>query len=291
QVTARWKKPPYADATKTYLPRISEANLQPKPSQSFPKHTPYVRKIDNRLFIRPPEEHPSRNNHVHAIKTVLTNKLEIAQISIKSVQNLKTSLAIVPTNKNHAESILGKAEAIVAILDGKAEKAEEWHTYLIDHVSRKLTLLEGSNWEATEELPRKEVYIKATVITRRLNNTEALEMTISKITNSPEIHKVDFVTYEHQEQSSESFNYANSMCKEEFSSIGRFVITATSPITFHIAANLTACYKVHHEAEMQGAKKMLSSLDLSNLAKKKELSRPHVDPKFNGTGNKLLTPA
>ncbi|POS87380.1 hypothetical protein EPUL_003286 [Erysiphe pulchra] len=63
----------------------------------------------------------------------------------------------------------GEAEAIVAILGVKVEKAEEWHTHLIDHVSRKLTLLEGSNWEVTEERARKEVQSITGLTPTRIN--------------------------------------------------------------------------------------------------------------------------
>lgn len=156
---------------------------------------------------------------------------------------------------------------------------------------------------------------------------------MSNTTDSPEVQKVNFVTYKHQDPSPESFNYASSLCKEEFGGIGQVIITTntTSNVinylnshpdqslielrrAFHMAANLTARYKdlksdydklsvsfhdlqyehncsiSQHEAEMQGAKKMLSGLDLSNAAKRKELSRPHADPKFTGTDMKLLTP-
>ncbi|KHJ30592.1 putative virulence effector [Erysiphe necator] len=108
QGKARGKMPSYAEATKTYLPRISEANLPPKPSKSYPNHPTLDRKIDNRIFIRLPEEHPSRNHHVHAIKSALTKKLELSEDSVKTVQKVKTCLAIVPTNGKYSESILEK---------------------------------------------------------------------------------------------------------------------------------------------------------------------------------------
>ncbi|POS82805.1 hypothetical protein EPUL_005136, partial [Erysiphe pulchra] len=171
QVTARGKKLSHADATKIYLPRITEANLSQKPNQSFPNHTPYVRKIDKRIFIWLLEENPSRNHHVHAIKSALTNNLEIAQDSIKTFQKVKTKtgLAFVSTNENHAEYIIGKTEAIMAISAGKVEKAEEWHTYLVDHVSRRLTLLEDYNWKVTELRAREEVQFITRPTPTRIN--------------------------------------------------------------------------------------------------------------------------
>ncbi|POS82800.1 hypothetical protein EPUL_005641 [Erysiphe pulchra] len=121
------------------------------------------------LFVRLPEEHPSHNHQVHAIKSAQTNKLEFTQDSIKTVQKVKTGLAIVLTDENHAETIIGKVEAIVANLGGKVEKAEEWHTYLVDHVPRRLTLLEGSNWEVIEEWARKEVQSITGLTRTRIN--------------------------------------------------------------------------------------------------------------------------
>ena len=47
-----------------------------------------------------------------------------------------------------------------------------------------------------------------------------------------------------------------------------------------------------HEAEMKGAQKLISALNLSELmsstSKRRELSRPCMDPKFSGVNNKLL---
>lgn len=49
-----------------------------------------------------------------------------------------------------------------------------------------------------------------------------------------------------------------------------------------------------HEAEMKGAQKLISTLNLpeliSSTSKRRELSRPYMDPKFSGADNKLLTP-
>lgn len=85
---------------------------------------------------------------------------------------------------------------------------------------------------------------------------------MSNTTDSPEVQKVNFVTYKHQDPSPESFNYASSLCKEEFGGIGQVIITTntTSNVinylnshpdqslielrrAFHMAANLTARYK------------------------------------------------
>lgn len=71
----------------------------PKKPVSLP--TPQVnqsQKTDNIIFIRLPEDHPSRTHHVHAVKSALAKKLELQQVSPKVVQKVKSGLALIPSN-------------------------------------------------------------------------------------------------------------------------------------------------------------------------------------------------
>ncbi|POS82752.1 hypothetical protein EPUL_006278, partial [Erysiphe pulchra] len=63
--------------------------------------------------------------------------------SVKAIQKVKSEIAIVPTNEEHAEQLFGKSQTIISVLGGKVEKTEEWTTYVVDHVPRKLHSLEG----------------------------------------------------------------------------------------------------------------------------------------------------
>lgn len=154
QGRANLKKLSYAEATKKHFSNISSANLPPKPSKTVTSH---ARKTDNRLFIRLTEDHPTRNHHIHAIKTALIDKLGPEGASVKAVQKVKSGIAIVPTNEKHAEQLLEKSQTITSVLGGKVEKAEEWMTYVVDHVPRKLHSLDGKEIMVTVESVRKEV--------------------------------------------------------------------------------------------------------------------------------------
>ncbi|RKF82644.1 putative virulence effector, partial [Golovinomyces cichoracearum] len=65
---------------------LSGANLPPKPSNSLPSHISHTRKIDNRIFVRLPEAHPSRDHHAHAVKAALNKQLELGNDTLKTVQ-------------------------------------------------------------------------------------------------------------------------------------------------------------------------------------------------------------
>lgn len=148
------KKPTYAETARCHLPSIFSAKLPQKPSNPVQNN---ARKTDNRIFIRLSEEHPSRNHHIHAIKSALINKLGLEEASIKAVQKVKSGIAIVPTNEKQAEQLLEKSQTITSVLGGKVEKAEEWWTYVVDHVPRKLQTLDGQEIAVTVESVRKEV--------------------------------------------------------------------------------------------------------------------------------------
>lgn len=100
--------------------------------------TSHARKKDNRIFTRLTKDHPSRNQHIHAIKTALIDKLGSEGASVKAVQKVKSGIAIIPSNEKHAEKLLGKSQTITSVLGGKIERAEKWMTYVVDHVLRKL---------------------------------------------------------------------------------------------------------------------------------------------------------
>lgn len=138
-------------------------NSQPTKHHSLPQkpqvsiaHPPAARKQDNRIFIRLPEDHPSRTHHVFAIKSALTGKLDLEEGPIKSVQKVKTGLAIVPTSEKQAEKIMEKADIVNSVLGGRLEKAEEWLTYVVDHVPRRMHTLDGSCIEISPEAAREE---------------------------------------------------------------------------------------------------------------------------------------
>ena len=76
---------------------------------------------------------------------------------MKAIQKVKSGIAIVPTSDKQGEELMSKAETITAVLGGKIEKAEEWYTYIVDHVPRNLYSLDGSKWHITEEYAKDEV--------------------------------------------------------------------------------------------------------------------------------------
>ncbi|POS84528.1 hypothetical protein EPUL_004872 [Erysiphe pulchra] len=135
QVTAKGKKPFY---TKTYLPRISGANLPQKPSKPLPNHITRTRKIDNRIFVRLPENRPSRTHHVHAVKAALVNKLGHEGALVKTVQKFNSGLVIFPADEKQAEQILKNSQVITSVLGGRVEKADESaiNHWLITHKGR-----------------------------------------------------------------------------------------------------------------------------------------------------------
>lgn len=102
------------------------------------------------MFVRLPEDHPSREHHIHAIKAAHYNKLG----AVKAIQKVKSGIAIVSTNEENANQLLEKAEIITSILGGKVEKSQEWLTYVVDHVPLKLHSLEGQETKITEESAR-----------------------------------------------------------------------------------------------------------------------------------------
>lgn len=168
QGNAKTTKLSYADATKTQLPYKFGANLPPKPSTPALGHSTNARKPDNRIFVRLPEDHPTRDHHVHAIKTALVNKLGLEGPTVKTIQKVKSGLAIVLTDGKHADQLLEKAQTITAIIGGKVEKAEEWFTYVVDHVPRTLTSLDGKSWDVTEEMAREEVQLITGLVPTKL---------------------------------------------------------------------------------------------------------------------------
>ncbi|POS81927.1 hypothetical protein EPUL_005402, partial [Erysiphe pulchra] len=114
------------------------------------------------------EDHPSRNHHIHAIKTALINQLGPEGASVKAIQKVKSRIAFVPTNEEHAEQLNGKSQTITSVLGGKAEKTEEWTTYVVDHVPRKLHSLEGKEIVVTVESARKEVEASTGLVPTRV---------------------------------------------------------------------------------------------------------------------------
>ncbi|POS84656.1 hypothetical protein EPUL_004056, partial [Erysiphe pulchra] len=125
------------------------ANLPQKPSKPA---SSYVGKTNNRIFIRLSEDHPSRNHHIHAIKTALINKLGLEGASMKAIQKVKSEIAIVPTNEEHAELLIGKSQTITSVLGEKVEKAEECRgPYLEKKITKKRpdydTFGPIDNWE------------------------------------------------------------------------------------------------------------------------------------------------
>ncbi|POS82762.1 hypothetical protein EPUL_006159 [Erysiphe pulchra] len=133
QGQASSSKPSYTEAIKTYFPNTPKSNLPQKPSKPLPNYTTRTRKTDNRIFVRLPENHPSQAHHVHAVKTALVNKLGHE------------------ADENQAEQILKNSQVITSVRGGRVEKAEEWFTYVINHVPRKLTFLNGESWDFTED--------------------------------------------------------------------------------------------------------------------------------------------
>ena len=149
--------PTYAQVTRSQTVSNASLNLPEKPILPTTPRTDQIRKTDNRIFIRLPQDHPSRAHHVHAVKAALTKNLELEHDSLKTVQKVKSGIALVPTNEKQAEQILTKSQEITATLGGIVEKAEQWHTYIIDHVPRKLHSLDGTRWNVTEDYAREEV--------------------------------------------------------------------------------------------------------------------------------------
>lgn len=49
-----------------------------------------------------------------------------------------------------------KAQTTIATIGGTVEKAEDWHTHIIDHVPRTLQSLDGSKWVLTEDAVKEE---------------------------------------------------------------------------------------------------------------------------------------
>lgn len=147
--------PTYAQAASAH--RTGKALLPNRPTTFPPIQSHHMKKADNRVFIRLPEEHPSREHHTYAVKAALTKELELEQGSLKTVQKVKSGFAIVPNDEKQAEKILSKAQAITTTIGGTVEKAEEWYTYIIDHVPRSLDSLDGKRWRITEEYAREEV--------------------------------------------------------------------------------------------------------------------------------------
>ncbi|POS82881.1 hypothetical protein EPUL_003848 [Erysiphe pulchra] len=135
---------------------IANPNLPQKPCNPASKHIPPVRKNDNRIFVRLPETHASRGHHIHTVKAALHSKLGPEGDYVRSIQKVKSGIAIVPVDEKRAEKLLEKSHTITSILGGKVEKTEEWVTYVIDHVPRKIHSLDGKEIEITEGSVKEE---------------------------------------------------------------------------------------------------------------------------------------
>lgn len=64
-------------------------------------------------------------HHAHTVKAALTRQLDFKVESLRTVQKVKTGLAILPTNVKETINILGKALTVAVTLGGTVEKAEE----------------------------------------------------------------------------------------------------------------------------------------------------------------------
>ncbi|POS82206.1 hypothetical protein EPUL_006164 [Erysiphe pulchra] len=104
---------------------------------------------DNRIFVRLPEGHASRQHHIHAVKAALTQKLGLNGRPIKGIQHVKSGLTILPADPNQAAQILEKAPEITSVLGDIVEKAEKWHNYLLDHVPMKINCIDKATVEVT----------------------------------------------------------------------------------------------------------------------------------------------
>ncbi|POS83628.1 hypothetical protein EPUL_003809 [Erysiphe pulchra] len=80
---------------------------------------------ENRIFVRLPEGHASRQHHIHAVKAALTQKLGLNGRPVKVVQIVKSGLAILPADANQAAQLLEKAPEITVFSGSIVEKAEK----------------------------------------------------------------------------------------------------------------------------------------------------------------------
>ncbi|KHJ34750.1 hypothetical protein EV44_g3530 [Erysiphe necator] len=103
-----------------------------------------ARKLHNRIFVGLPADHPSSMHHAHAVKAALSRKIDLGKESVKTIQKVKSGLAIVPSTAEQRNNIFDKAKAIKSILGGSVEIAEQWMTYVVDHVPRNLQSLDGN---------------------------------------------------------------------------------------------------------------------------------------------------
>ncbi|POS87221.1 hypothetical protein EPUL_002404 [Erysiphe pulchra] len=97
----------------------------------------------------------TKSSYAEATKTylhnvsaaALSNKICLGKEFVKTIQKVKSGLAIVPTTAEQGNNIFEKAQAISSILGGSVEKAEQWMTYVVDHVPRKLQSLNDPAWK------------------------------------------------------------------------------------------------------------------------------------------------
>lgn len=82
---------------------------------------------------------------MHAVKSARMSKLALENGLVKTVQRVKSGLAIVPKNPQDTETLTAKAQDISTVLGGTVEKAEQWMTYVVDYIPRNLRSIDGSN--------------------------------------------------------------------------------------------------------------------------------------------------
>lgn len=159
-----------ASGLATQTPQTKQAIIHDTPNIGQRALAPQARP-DNRIFIRLPEGHASRNHHIHAVKAALTNKLGLNGRPLKGVQHVKSGLALLPADASQATLLLEKAPEITAVLGGTVEKAEKWQNYVLDYVPRKLPAIDGTIVEITSEMALEEVKFETGVLPKRLTWT------------------------------------------------------------------------------------------------------------------------
>ncbi|KHJ34781.1 hypothetical protein EV44_g4106 [Erysiphe necator] len=162
-------KPSYAQALTTKQLNFNTVNLPFNQNFPAPAQSSQNRRADNRIFVQLSEAHPSREHHIHAIKTALIQKLGPEGEAVKVISKVKSGMAIVPVDEKHAEKLLEESESIISVLGGKVDKAEEWITYVKNHVPRMLHSLAREEIQIIEASAKKEVEKITSLVPTRIS--------------------------------------------------------------------------------------------------------------------------
>ncbi|POS83765.1 hypothetical protein EPUL_004390, partial [Erysiphe pulchra] len=145
QGKARGKTPSYDDTTKTYLPKISEANLPSKPSKPMPNYTTRARKIDNRIFALVIKLEPEGAIVKTVQKVIIYTSNQDVEVFV-ALQGIKAAIALPSTRLSKDLWVFSDSQVIARKLLVKSSTPTSQTLYLEALEVTKL-------WKAQARLP------------------------------------------------------------------------------------------------------------------------------------------